>query len=196
MSERQIYVEGGGNRTELKSRCRQAFSKLFAKAGLEKRMPHFVPSGGREQTFDKFRNAHSISDSGDFIAMLIDSEFPVADPEKPWDHLKKHDNWDKPANAIDEQVLFMTTSMETWIAADRTALKSHYGQKLNENALPPLEHLENRSRDEVLKRLSNAAPYAKGKQSFEVLQTHNPATLNTLPAFARAIRILKARLLQ
>jgi hypothetical protein len=52
-----------------------------------------------------------------------------------------------------------------------------------------------RSPNELRKKLSTPAPCAKGKQSFEVLQTQNPATLNALPSFARAIRILKARLL-
>jgi hypothetical protein len=170
----RLYVEGGGDSKELRIRCREGFSKLLAKAGLEGRMPRLRACGGRESTFDDFKTAHIQNRDADFIAMLIDSEEPVTDAEKTWEHLKKRDNWDKPANASDEQVLFMTTCMETWIAADRAALKSHYGQKLNENTLPPLENIENRSRDEMLKKLSAAAPYAKGRQSFEVLQTLNP----------------------
>lgn len=191
----RLYVEGGGDSRELRIRCREEFSKLLSKAGLEGRMPRLRACGGRESTFDDFKTAHIQNRDAGFIAMLIDSEEPVADPDKPWEHLKKRDNWARPANAADDQVLFMTTCMETWIVADRAALRSHYGQELRENALPPLENPENRSRADVLKKLCAAAPYSKGKQSFEVLQKLNPATLNDLPSFARAIRILKARLL-
>ncbi len=51
--------------------------------------------------------------------MLVDSEYPVANIEKTWEHLKQRDNWDRPAGADDEHVLLMTTCMETWIATDR-----------------------------------------------------------------------------
>ena len=131
--------------------------------------------------------------------MLIDSEDPVSDPERTWQHLKSRDGWDKPDGASDEQVLFMTTCMETWIVADRITLKACYGHKLQENALPPLESLENRSRNEVHEKLVHATrncsnAYRKGKRSFEVLELLSPDTLKSLPSFARAFRILADRL--
>jgi len=124
----------------------------------------------------------------------------MIDREKTWEHLKRRDNWDKPDNAADEQVLFMTTCMETWIVADRAALREHYQHKLQENALPPLENLEQRSRHDVHNMLAHATrnctnAYRKGKRSFEIFQTLQPAALKKLPSFERAIRILKARLL-
>jgi hypothetical protein len=69
--------------------------------------------------------------------MLIDSEDPVVDIEKTWQHLKTGDNWERPAATSDDEVLFMTTCMESWIVADRETLKKHYGHKLHESALPP-----------------------------------------------------------
>ena len=98
---------------------------------------------------------------------------------------------DKPDGASDEQVLFMTTCMETWIVADRITLKACYGHKLQENALPPLESLENRSRNEVHEKLVHATrncsnAYRKGRRSFEVLELLSPDTLKSLPSFARA----------
>ena len=136
---------------------------------------------------------------GDYIAMLIDSEDPVIDLERSWDHLQRRDKWDKPAAAVDEQVLFMTTCMETWIVADQATLKVHYGRKLQANALPSLNDLENQGRHDVQDRLVHATrlcsnAYAKGKRSFEVLCELNPSALNSLPSFARAIRILKQKL--
>jgi Domain of unknown function (DUF4276) len=195
-----IYIEGGDSKQD-QVRCREAFRTLIGKLGFAagQRMPRLSACGGRDSAFDDFRTAHSQSKKGDYIAMLVDSEDPVADAEKPWDHLKTRDNWDKPEGAVDEQVLLMTTCMETWIVADRAALQAHYKHKLQESALPPLNDLEKRNRTEVHDKLAHATrdcsnAYAKGKRSFEVLKVLNPAALNSLPAFARMGRVLKAKL--
>lgn len=164
------------------------------------RMPAIVACGSREDTFDDFKEAHRISKSRDYIAILVDSEDPVADPEKPWQHLKSRDGWEAPQGADDDQALLMTTSMETWVAADRKALREHYGPELREKALPAQKDMESRSRQEILKGLTDAtrqckAPYAKGKQSFEILGKLNPQELESrLPSFARCRRILTAKM--
>lgn len=191
----RVFLEGGGPTRETQSRCREAFERLFKNAGFAGRMPRLTACGGRSSAFDDFKTAHK-PNSG-FIAMLIDSEDAVIDPEKTWAHLKKRDDWDRPAGASDEQVLFMTTCMETWLAFDRAALKGHFGSCLKENALPPEFEIERRDRHDVLKKLMQATsdckgPYAKGGVSFQVLAELDPAVLSALPSFARAIRILKA----
>jgi hypothetical protein len=150
--------------------------------------------------FDDFKTAHASRSSSDYIAMLVDSEDPLSDAERAWDHLKSRDNWDKPANASDEQVLFMTTCMESWIVADRKALRAHYGSELQENALPPLIDLESRDRHDVHDKLVHASRncsngYAKGRRSFEVLLKLDPDVLRQhLPSFGRFERILRQRL--
>ena len=132
--------------------------------------------------------------------MLVDSEEPVESLEKTWDHLKSRDQWDKPAGALDEQVIFMTTCMETWIVADRAALREHYGQHLQEHALPALVDLEKRHRHEMHDSLVHASrncsnAYSKGKRSFEVLAKLDPAVLKQhLPSFVRVDRILQETL--
>ena len=194
-----LYIEGGESKED-QIRCREGFRKLLEKAGLSGRMPRLSACGGRGSAFDDFKTAHASRKVGDYIAMLVDSEDPVEDLEKTWDHLKSRDQWDKPAGAVDEQVLFMTTCMETWIVADRAALREHYGQKLQENALPPLDNLENRNRHEVHDKLVHASrdcsnAYSKGKRSFEVLAKLDPAVLKQhLPSFVRVDRILKEKL--
>lgn len=195
-----LYIEGGESKED-QIRCREGFRKLIGKLGFAagKKMPRLSACGGRNAAFDDFKTAHACSKEGDYIAMLIDSEDPVADGEKTWEHLKTRDNWDKPAGADDEQVLLMTTCMETWIVADRHALQAHYGHKLQENALPPLIDLENRNRKEVHDKLTQATrdcsnAYAKGKRSFEVIGVLNPTALSSLPAFARMARVLKTKL--
>lgn len=194
-----LYVEGGESKED-QIRCREGFRKLFEKAGFSGRMPRLSACGGRGSVFDDFKTAYALRKVGDYIAMLVDSEDPVEDLERTWDHLNRRDQWDKPAGAIDEQVLFMTTCMETWIIADRRALQEHYGHRLQENALPPLANLENRNRHEVYDKLVHASrncsnAYRKGKRSFELLAKLDPAVLKQhLPSFARVDRILKAKL--
>lgn len=194
-----LYIEGGESKED-QIRCREGFRRLWEKAGFTGRLPRLSACGGRNSAFDDFKTAQASAKAGHFVAMLIDSEDPVTDGEQTWAHLKTRDNWDKPAGADDEQVLFMTTCMETWIVADRATLKTHYGHKLQENALPPTNNLESRSRSDVHDELAHATrecsnAYKKGKRSFVVVGELNPAALQPLlPSFARAIRILNAKL--
>ncbi len=194
-----LYIEGGESKED-QIRCREAFRRIFEKLGLSLKLPRLTASGGRGSAFDDFKTAHSGARGGDFIAMLVDSEDPVVDLERTWAHLKTRDNWDKPERAVDEQVLLMTTCMESWIVADRAALGEHYGHRLQESALPPLVDLENRSRHDVHEKLAHASrdcsnAYSKGKRSFEVLAKLDPAVLKQhLPSFVRVDRILKEKL--
>lgn len=132
--------------------------------------------------------------------MLVDSEDPVEDVEKTWSHLKARDRWDQPVAAVDDQVFFMTTCMETWIVADRETLRAHYRHELQENALPSIIDLEKRSRQEVHDKLKNATrncsnAYQKGKRSFEVVGKLDPSVLTKLlPSFNRAMRVLHQKL--
>jgi hypothetical protein len=163
-------------------------------------MPRLVACGGRDSAFNDFRIAHAQKSSQAFIALWIDSEEPVSNVEATWKHLSNRDGWTQPIGTEDDQVLFMTTCMETWIVCDRVALKTHFAAELQESALPPLHNLEARSRQEVLNQLMHASrecsnAYQKGGRSFELLGRLDPQTLSRyLPSFERVLRVLKARL--
>jgi hypothetical protein len=106
-----IYIEGGDGSKLGRRRCRQAFSKLLEGCGLKNRMPDLRACGRRDSAFDDFKTAFTASAQGDYIAMLVDSEDPVRDPERTWEHLRKRDpSWVKPDGASDEHVFFMTTA--------------------------------------------------------------------------------------
>lgn len=196
----RIYLEGGGDSKELHARCREGFRRLLENCGFSGRMPRLVACGGRETTFDDFSTAHANAHPGDYIAMWVDSEEPISNIERAWAHLQQRDAWNPPEGATDEQVLLMTTCMETWVIADRDALRSHYGSNLQESALPSLNDMEARSRDSVLNALIQATRlcqnrYAKGKRSFELLGRLAPATQRQhLPSFVRCVRVLDANL--
>ena len=199
MSEIVIFVEGGGDAAYLKIRCRESFTKLLEKSGFKSRLPRITPCGSRNEAFDKFQTAHRQGELT-YVALLVDSEDPISDNEQTWKHLKIRDGWERPAGATDDQVLLMTTCMETWIVADRAALKRLYHNCLQESALPAETNPEQRDRHAVQDALVNATKdcknaYAKNKRSFEALTNVDPATLKAnLPSFARMLRILNEKL--
>ncbi len=195
-----VCLEGGGNSKNLKIDCRKGFRKLFEKCGFQGH-PSLVACGGRDQAFDRFKTELEKASDGDTIMLLVDSEDPVTDINRTWNHLRQRDGWQKPSGTVDEDVLLMTTCMETWIVADRETLRSHFGQHLQENALPPLNDLERRHRkQDILDKLEHAtrncsSPYTKGPKSFVVLGRLNPEIMEQhLPSFRRARRILNQKL--
>jgi hypothetical protein len=170
--------------------------------GFNARQPRLVACVGRDDVHARFCIEHA-SRRAAYVAVWIDSEEPVNNLEAAWGHLegvKTVGRWERPEAATDDQVLFMTTCMETWMVADQKTLQSHYGSNLHENALPPLEDLESRSREEVQRKLGHATrrcknAYEKGKRSFTLFELLNPEALQKhLPRFVRVRRILNARL--
>lgn len=200
-----IYIEGGAigpHSRILNIRCQQAFHSLLHRMGFKGRMPRLKACGGRDSVYEDYCTAHKTALVG-YVAMWIDSEEPMADIEKTWKNLAEVTTvgaWEKPDDAADDQVLFMTTCMETWIVADRAALREHYKRNLNENPLPHTNGLESRPRHEVQQALETATKncnnaYAKGKRSFEILEKLDPAVLRQhLPSFERVVRILNTKL--
>lgn len=196
-----LYIEGGarGLRSgRLRQDCQRAFRNLLERMGLPGPRPRLVACGSRNDVFDRFC-IQLKSGEHDYVAMWIDSEDPLSDVERTWDHLSARDLWERPFGAVDEQVLFMTTCMETWIMADSQTLKRHYGTNLQETALLPLKDLEKRPRGEVQKVLIRATrncsnAYAKGCRSYAVFGSLDPLALESLPSFARIKRILQQRL--
>ncbi len=77
----KIYLEGGGDSTQLTIRCREGFRKLLVKCGFAGRMPRLVACGGQGTAFDRFMTAHETAIAGEYLALLIDSEDPMADIE-------------------------------------------------------------------------------------------------------------------
>jgi hypothetical protein len=96
----------------------------------------------------------------------------------------------------------MVQCMETWCAADRRTLRRFFAGGLRENALPPLDNLETRAKEDIQDALANATHdcgyqrcYKKGNRSFELLGQLDPTELRErLPHFDRLCVMLHARL--
>jgi len=189
-----LYLEGGGNSKDQQARCREGFRKLLEKSGFSGRMPRLVAGGGRDATYKQFKAA--LRDPEKTALLLVDSEEPVT--QAPWAHLQARDGWERPAAVVDDQVQFMVACMETWVMADHAALRAFFGKELNGNALLPPNDLEQRPCHEVQDALAQATrtcqrdrQYQKGKRSFQVLATLNPAMLRQhLSYFQRLVETL------
>ena len=198
----RIYVEGGGQPgTITNAQCRDEFINLLEKCGFERGQFELVASGGRGDAWNDFRDEHADADGDYYVALLIDSERPMEDIDRTWAHLSAgRDNWTRPPNARDDQVLFMTTCMETWIAADRATLQDYFGDGFRPDELPELDGLEERRpgfmNDSLRAATQDCSPqYSKGPVSFELLGSLNPNAIQVLlPSFQRARRILNDKL--
>ena len=194
-----IFVESGAKGKAARNRVREGFGKLFKKCDFGRRLPAVVPSGSRNDAFDNFKNALEKNPS-QIAFLLVDSEDPIIDVERTWQHLKVRDGWDAPEGATDEHVLLMTTCMETWFVADRETLRTYYQTCLSEGKLPADTDREQRHRHDLLRALEAAtkdcsSPYGKGDRSFDLVAELDPKRLmSRLPNFARIIRILTSNL--
>jgi hypothetical protein len=191
MVSAKIFVEGGGEGKDLKSRCREGFSKLIKKMGFAGHMPRIVACGGRQSAYDMFNIAMTSAGYDEYPILLVDSEDAISS-NLPWEHLYLRDSWDRPASASDDQAQMMATCMETWIMADHEALQKVFGSCLRRGSLLSANNLEKRSRQELLAALKSATDncgknkgYDKGERSFQLLAELNPKSLENLSYFCR-----------
>ena len=192
----KLYVEGGAQDSALdRSLCRQAFSKFFAAAGLEGKLPRTVPCGGRKVAYDLFVTAVNNLKPNELPLLLVDSETAVQKGQTVWGHLKSRpgDDWDKPEGAADNQAFLMVQVMESWFIADRETLKSFFGVNFREHALPKWPHLEEVPKLSVYEALDKATAgcrpkqYAKGSLSFALLAKISPAKVEAASPHAKRL---------
>lgn len=199
-TRRELYVEGGGDRNpSLASECRKAFSRLFEKAGIQ-RKPRVIACGGRDRAYKQFCGA--LADGNPDVWLLVDAEeLPVVHPgESPWDHVKSRttDGWNRPSQARDEQLHLMTVCMETWLATDTGALQQVFGPKLAVGKLPPIEQLESTAKPTLYRALEAATqeattgPYGKSAHSFKILAHVSPDAIRRLRWGKRFLDVMAA----
>ena len=187
-----LYVEGGGDSKALRTRCRRGFRKFFEKAGLGGRMPRISACGGRREAYRRFRMRLV---AGDRIPMLlVDAEGPFT-TARPWQHLRNRDQWDRPSGAGDDHCHLMVQIMESWFLADKSALKSFYGQRFQAGALPGSRKIEHIAKADVMNRLHRATRKTgkrsyrenKGSHSFMILAKINPTAVESAVPSARVL---------
>ena len=187
----KLIVEGGGDRKSksLNRECRRAFAEFLGKSGLAGRLPNIEAAGGREHAYDAFRTAHA-RDSRTAV-LLVDAEAPLTASDT-WTHLQTRDGWTRPAGATNDQCHLMVQVMESWFLADREALANFYQQQFRPKALPGnprrVEQIPKKDVQDGLDRATRATAkgrYHKGRHSFEILASLDPAKVTAASPYAR-----------
>lgn len=181
----KIYIEGGGDSHLQDREFRAAWASFFDKAGLGalRKKPTTFRGSGRKRTFDAYQTAVKTRKPDELPLLLVDSEDLVSSGHRPWQHLKARDGWEKPTGAGDEDVFLMICCMETWFLADRESLKRFFHDCWRDNALPLWLDLAAVEKSRVFEALAAATAacgrkrYSKGKVSFDLLRSIDPAIL-------------------
>ena len=130
---------------------------------------------------------------GDLPLLLVDAEDAVDADHTVWQHLKTHDDWDKPDGTGDDQAFLMVQVMEAWFLADRAMLRAYFGPELSEKHFREWPSLENVSKQTVYGALEKATAgckrkvYAKGRVSFEMLAELDPLKVEMACPHAKAL---------
>jgi hypothetical protein len=194
-----IFVEGGGDQNDLRTKCRKGFRILLERAGFRGRMPVIVACGSRLEAINKFRHAIAQAGTEDFPILLVDSERPIRSEhrEQPWSHLATApDGWQRPSGATDDHAHLMVQCMESWFLADRDCLTRYFGPGLQAGSLPGGSDVEQVEKARVIEGLCNATrncrkrTYHKGRHSFEILEQLDPARVKQASAHARRFFLL------
>jgi hypothetical protein len=203
----KLYVEGGGDSDALKRECREAFSKFFCNAGVNKK-PRVVACGGRQNAYASFCTAIR---NGESALLLVDSEAPIdeshqlgeSDAWTPWGHLRNRDGWEKPNACTNAECHLMVECMEAWLLADVACLADFYGNGFKESKLPAANSsVETVSKSDLFSALKEATKdcipkgqYGKGKHSFKLLATIDTNQLLSRSPWARRfITVLKQKM--
>lgn len=196
-----IFMEGGGLGLATKDRLRRGMDAFLGDLREAARARSWqwrlVCCGDRGRAFKAFEAASRQGEPG-LLVLLVDSEAPVTAAIFS-QHLLQHDGRNL-AFASDDQIHLMVQTMETWIVADRTALKDYYGEGLDESKLPGLDDLEAVSAvDKALERATRRTKqgqYRKIDHASDLLSRIDPETVRKYcPAFMRLWKTLSKVLL-
>lgn len=197
----EIYVEGGGQSKSLRSICREGFREFFKKAGLENHMPRIKACGSRNNALDDFREALRQARDDIIPILLVDSESTVQRNNRPWQHLRSRDGWERPDGVTDSQAQMMVQCMESWFLADVSALEAFFGQGFRSAAIPHRDEIERIPKDDVFEQLEFASresrkrAYSKGRHSFDILAQIDPEkVIQRSKSAKRLIDTLKSHL--
>jgi hypothetical protein len=179
----KLYIEGGGDSHLQDTEFRAAWAAFFEKAGLKalRKMPATFRGSGRAKTFDAYCTAVKNRKPDELPLLLVDSEYLVTTGPSVWKHLKKSDGWSKPAGAGTHDAFLMIACMETWFVADRESLKQFFHGCWRDQSLPKWPQLEAVEKTKIFRALDQATAacgarkYSKGKVSFDLLQSIEPA---------------------
>ena len=201
MKEIRVYVEGGGDKKDTKTRLREGFAHFLAgpmgDARSRRTKWHLVMCGSRQDAHKQFSDA--LAAHADALnLLLVDAEAPVV-AASVCEHLEQRDQW-KLRDTLEDQCHLMVQTMETWLIADKAALKGYYGTGFRESALPRHRDLEQVAKADLNAALEKATSdtskgtYHKTRHAPDLLCLINPAEVRKLKHCDRLFRLLEAQI--
>ena len=172
MSAVEIYMEGGGTgkgAADLRRGINEFLGELNAAVRSKGWHWNLVLCGSRHEAYDTFNRARDRARESEIIVLLVDAEAPVK-ASTTVEHLQTQEDGLDFTGVPVEHVHLMVTTMETWIIADRTALKKYYGQGFHEKSLPLHENLEEVSKKAVADALDRATTKTKTKGRYHKIR--------------------------
>ena len=170
-----VYPEGGGPGPDTREALRlgmDAFpGDLRTRARAREMNRKLVACGGRDEAFAAW-SSPTADTRYPIRLLLVDSEGPVSGGFA--DHLanRREDRW--PISHTDEErIHLMIQFMETWIAADPSALTDFHGAGFRSEALPSQHLLEGFRKKQIEAALTRATK-ATGKGRYHKTR-HAPA---------------------
>lgn len=181
--EIRLYIEGGGDQSDVKRRLREGFAAflgtLHEQCRARRIRLNVILCGGRAKTFEAF-SAQVGKDPAVRCLLLVDAEGPVQG--RPWAHLRarKGDEWCCPPGADDDHCHLMAQLSEAWLLCDLEALKRYYGDGFRDKMLPGREDVEAIPKRDVERALREATAqtrkgeYHKTRHAPELLGKIDP----------------------
>lgn len=163
-----LYVEGGGDSRALQGPLKRGFKKLFEKAVLNTNDLAVIPCGSRVQAYKDFKIAFE-QNKYDFVMLLLDSEGPVQDGQRAWQHFASGVRRDDvgltcPRGATDDNAHLMVQMMEAWFITDEAAFRIVYPKELQASSLSRATDIEQIPKHTIIPALENATRHtSKGK---------------------------------
>lgn len=185
-----VFVEGGGDEDRTRTACREGFSQLFEGVLGNGPRPRISACGSRQEAYEDFCRSLR-QNTGTFAILLVDSEEPVAQGSTAWEHLRRRDNWRRPAGAQDDQAHLMVQCMEAWFLADSQKLGEYYGHKFKKAALRGNPQIEAIAKHDVMECLERATrdtgAYHKTRHAFAILAKINSDAIRQRSPHADAL---------
>ena len=179
----RLFVEGGGDTRGGGRALRIGFQGFLGEVrerARDRRKPwNVVMCGSRRKAYERFMGEASAARE-DFIVLLVDSEEEVTRAPKAHLAARSGDGWTDWNQTLESQVHLMVQTMETWLIADIETLRSYYGSRFNDNALPKRQDLEKVPKENVSLALARATQktqkgeYHKIRHASELLARVDP----------------------
>jgi len=190
--EIRIYVEGGGDEDEARSRLRAGFRGFLRDVWTEARRRgirlNIIPCGDGVRTVGSFHRALKWHPDA-FNVLLVDAEGPVTEASARHHLGTRNPRQWTDARVEDDHCHLMVQMMEAWLVADPEKLAEYYGKGFHEKSLPDnpnVEQIDKKTLERSLAlatRQTSKKRYHKTRHAPDLLERIRPEVVRPKASF-------------